>query len=289
MSGRSARLATCGAEKQHTVKRKGSGGGNGDWRTHGALTLGHSHGVLHFRRHHHRRKKGPSGEVQDQDQAQNQDQDQDQNQDQDQEERAELLAVHLLTPLMSLLISLLWTVSRVSGSVVNEPHCMSFLLAALYLLWGRTVKIHQNVHQVFPVSDPVTMKRLPLTPASALPWRAGSEACPPRGPVEQRHGVGIRRHGGVGVVEHKLTSLDISAFFMARRVNLSSTTGITHPFIISLSYLYSTFPGDELCSLQKKKKKLTSLCCREFLAALRKSGLSAVQIHLFLVAWYFFL
>lgn len=39
----------------------------------------------------------------------------------------------------------------------------------------------------------------------------------------------------------KLTVLAISAFFIARRVFLSSTTGITQPFIISLSYLYSTW------------------------------------------------
>lgn len=38
----------------------------------------------------------------------------------------------------------------------------------------------------------------------------------------------------------RLTMLAISLFFKARRVNLSSTTGITQPFIISLSYLYST-------------------------------------------------
>lgn len=42
-------------------------------------------------------------------------------------------------------------------------------------------------------------------------------------------------------------------------------------------------------SLEEEGNELTSLCCREFLAALTKSGLSAVQIHLFLVASYFFL
>lgn len=41
----------------------------------------------------------------------------------------------------------------------------------------------------------------------------------------------------------RLTVLAISLFFIARRVNLSSTTGITQPFIISLSYLYSTCGG----------------------------------------------
>lgn len=41
------------------------------------------------------------------------------------------------TSLTSLLTSLLWAVSRVSFRVVKEPDCMTFLLAALYLLWGK--------------------------------------------------------------------------------------------------------------------------------------------------------
>lgn len=36
------------------------------------------------------------------------------------------------------------------------------------------------------------------------------------------------------------TSLASSAFFLHKTVSLSSTTGITQPFSISLSYLYST-------------------------------------------------
>lgn len=42
------------------------------------------------------------------------------------------------TSLMSFLTSLLWAVSRVSLRVVKEPDCMTFLLAALYLLWGKS-------------------------------------------------------------------------------------------------------------------------------------------------------
>lgn len=47
------------------------------------------------------------------------------------------------TPLTSLLISLLWAVSRVSDRVVNEPHCISFLLASLYLLWGWKLRAYK--------------------------------------------------------------------------------------------------------------------------------------------------
>ncbi len=48
------------------------------------------------------------------------------------------------TPLTSLLISLLWAVSRVSDRVVNEPDCIFFLLASLYLLWGWKLRTYNT-------------------------------------------------------------------------------------------------------------------------------------------------
>lgn len=80
------------------------------------------------------------------------------------------------TPLTSLLISLLWAVSRVSRRVVNEPDCISFLLASLYLLWGIKSKL------IIVVVIKAVLVRfkcfLPLMPEFAPPWHGGFEECP---------------------------------------------------------------------------------------------------------------